>query len=347
LKPNDLIKTGPGQSAVVECAREGTHLELKEETQLSLSGWDQGKRYTLQHGKIEAIVGRQRAGESLRIATPQAEATVRGTRFRLSTQWDATWLAVLKGEVELYDRASDSTKRVVAEQFAVAGRDIELRAQPLCRNGLTARVAVEPFVADMGGDGDWEVDDNRVRQSKVSILPDLNSSGSHGINPFSWLTRRIPVAGNIEVSLQVRLDAALEEPGPLGYSELGCTLILDQKHLSFICVRDATGKGVAKLHSFVFGRSAAMRGSETSGRILSPLRSQIGETFRLKIRLVHLTSDQVRFQAKVWASHEEEPADWLLDAIRKAPVIPPRVSLNTRRCACTFTDLQVLLLQGE
>ena len=31
-------------------------------------------------------------------------------------------------------------------------------------------------------------------------------------NPFSWFSHQIPVAGNIEISLQARLDAVVEEP---------------------------------------------------------------------------------------------------------------------------------------
>ena len=59
LQPGDIIETGPGQSAVVEFAREGTRLELSGETRLGLSNLEKGKHFALHSGKLEAAVARQ------------------------------------------------------------------------------------------------------------------------------------------------------------------------------------------------------------------------------------------------------------------------------------------------
>ncbi|MGA2866952.1 MAG: FecR family protein [Verrucomicrobiota bacterium] len=345
LQAGDIIETGPGQSAVVEFAREGTRVKLKEETRLSLVSLEKGKHFVLDRGKLEAAVARQPAGEPLAVATPQAEASVRGTKFSLSSQWEATWLKVLKGEVELQSKSAGLSQSVIAGQFAVAAQNVELKARPIGQTGLRVPVPVEPRVVSTGGDGNWEVDGNTVRQSKVSVLPDPKRSGPLDQNPFSWFSRQIPVAGNIEVSLQARLDAVVEEPGPLGDSQFGLTLILDRNHFNFMCERNPTGKGVAKLYSFVLEGSPRLEGGESDGRVHMPLAFQTGQTFQLKARLSRLTPGQVQLQAKVWPRGKPEPADWQLDAIRNAPPTQPLLELGTRRCACTFTEMHVVLIE--
>ena len=71
LQRGDIIETGPGQSAVIEFAREGTRLELRGETRLSLLDLNQGKHFVLHRGELEAVVAPQPAGERLAVATPQ------------------------------------------------------------------------------------------------------------------------------------------------------------------------------------------------------------------------------------------------------------------------------------
>ena len=330
---------------MVEFAREGTRLDVNSETRLELLGWESGKRFVLHRGKVAAVVARQPAGEPMVVVTPEAEARVRGTEFSLSSQWDATWLKVSRGVVELRNKSAGNLESVAAGQFAVAARSVGLKALPIGSTGPRVPVPVDPQVVSTGGDGDWQVAGNTVRQSRVSRQPDSNPVGPVRQSPFSWYSRRIPVEGSIETSMQVRLDAAVEKPEPLGFAEFGFTLILDRKHLSFLCGRNPKGKGGAKLHSFVFNAPPTVEDDESEKSIRTPLASEVGQTFQLKARLTRLTSDQVHFQAKVWHQGENEPADWQLDAIRNAPLTQPLISLNTRRCACTFTDLQVVLIE--
>jgi hypothetical protein len=345
LQAGDIIETGPGQLAVVEFAREGTRLEMNEETRLSLVNWEKGKFFVLERGRLEVVVARQPAGEPLTVATPQAEAIVRGTKFNLSSQWEATWLKVLKGAVELHSLSADFSQPVVAGQFAVAAQNVELKARPIGQTGLRVPVPVETRVVKTGGDGNWEVDGNIVRQSKVSRLPDTKLSGPLEPNPFSWFSRQIPVNGSIEVSLQVRLDAVVEEPGPLGYSHFGFTLILGRKHFNFMCERNPRGEGVAKFYSFVFEGPPRLEGGETDGRVRLPLSFQTGQTFQFKARLIRLPQGQVQLLAKVWPQGAREPASWQLDALRNAPLAQPLLELDTRRCACTFTEMHVVLIE--
>ena len=345
LQPGDIIETGPGQSAVVEFAREGTRLALSGETRLGLSNLEKGKRFALHSGKLEATVARQPAGEPLAVDTPQAEASVRGTKFSLSSRWEATWLKVSRGEVELHSKSADLSQPVMAGQFAVATENVELRAHPIGRTGLRVPVPVDPRVVSTGGDGNWEVDGDTVQQSKISALPDPKRSGPFDQNPFSWFSRQIPVAGNIEVSLQARLDAVVQEPGPLGESQFGLTLILGRKHFNFICERDPAGKGVARLYSFVVEGSPRLEGGEADGRVRTPLSFQTGQTFQFKARLTRLTPGQIQLQARVWPRGKPEPADWQLDAIRNAPATQPLLELSTRRCACTFSGMDVVLIE--
>jgi hypothetical protein len=345
LQPGDIVETGPGQSAVVEFARDGTRMELGGETRLGLLDLQRGKRFVLHRGKLEAVIARQPPGEPLAVATPQAEASVKGTKFSLSSQWDATWLKVLKGEVELRGTLADVWQPVVAGQFAVAATNLELKARSIGQTGLRAPVPVDPRMVSTGGDGAWEADGNTVRQSKVSVLPDTKKPGPLDQNPFSWFSRQIPVAGNIEVSVQARLDAVVQDPGPLGNSHFGLTLILDRKHFSFMCERNPTGDGLAKLYSFVIEGSPRLEGGETDRRVSMPLSFQTGQTFQFKIRLTRVTEGQVQLQAKVWPRGKPEPNVWQLDAIRNAPPIQPLIELGTRRCACTFTEMHVVLME--
>ncbi len=345
LQPGDIVETGPGQSAVVEFAREGTCLELKEQTRLGLSDFEKGKHFVLQRGRLEAVVAHQPAGEPLAVATPQAEASVKGTKFSLASQWEATWLKVMKGEVEMRSRSADLFQPVVAGQFAVAAKNLELKARPIGQSGLRVPVPVDPRVVSTGGDGNWEVDENTVRQGKVSVLPDQKRSGPRDPNPFSWFSRQIPVVGNIELSLQARLDAVVEDPGPLGNSHFGLTLILDRKHFNFMCERNPAGEGVAKLYSFVIEGSPRLEGGETDRRVSIPLLFQTGQTFQFKIRLARLTDGQVQLQARVWPRGKPEPAVWQLEAIRNAPPVQPLLEFGTRHCACTFTEMYVVLIE--
>ena len=66
LQPGDIVETGPGQSAVVEFAREGTRLELGGETRLGLLDWQRGKHFVLHRGKLEVVVARQPLGNRWR-----------------------------------------------------------------------------------------------------------------------------------------------------------------------------------------------------------------------------------------------------------------------------------------
>ncbi len=345
LQPGDIIETGPGQSAVVEFAREGTHLDLGGETRLSLLTMENGKHFVLDRGKLEVVVAPQPAGEPLSVTTPQAEASVKGTKFSLSSQWEATWLKVLKGQVDLQSKSADASEPVVAGQFAVAAQNLELKARPISQTGLRVPVAVDSRVVSTGGNGNWEVDGGTIQQSKVSELPDPKRPGPPDQNPFSWFSRQVPVTGSIEVSLQVRLDAVVEDAGPLGNSHFGLALILDRKHLNFMCERNTAGEGVVKLYSFVIEGAPRLEGGETDRRVSMPLSFQIGQTFQFRVRLTRLSEGQVQLQAKVWPRGKPEPTDWELDAIRNAPPTPPLLEFGTRRCACTFTETHVVLME--
>jgi hypothetical protein len=141
------------------------------------------------------------------------------------------------------------------------------------------------------------------------------------------------------------LDAVVEDPGPLGNSHFGLTLILDRKHFNFMCERNPIGEGMAKLYSFVIEGSPRLEGGETDGRVSMPLSFQTGQTFQFKIRLTRLSEGQVQLQARVWPRGKPEPAVWQLEAIRNAPPVQPLLEFGTRRCACTFTETHVVLIE--
>ncbi|HLY09670.1 MAG TPA: glycoside hydrolase family 48 protein [Planctomycetota bacterium] len=95
LHAGDLV-TGP---ATITFPGERTTLLLGASSAITLGAPDPGKRLHLRQGSLSASVDRQ--ADPLVISTPDARATVRGTRFVLSTEQGATRLEVTHGKVTL------------------------------------------------------------------------------------------------------------------------------------------------------------------------------------------------------------------------------------------------------
>ncbi len=97
---------------------DGTRVELGAGSVLRELGTD--KSMTLQRGSLTADVAKQREGRPMVIRTPQGEATIVGTRFRLAVKSGSTRLDVEEGKVRLMRLADRASVDVVSGHFAVA-----------------------------------------------------------------------------------------------------------------------------------------------------------------------------------------------------------------------------------
>jgi hypothetical protein len=130
LQPGEVVQTSFGAQALLAFTREATRLTLAEESVFALPDSTPGA-YLLEGGTVSAVVAPQRRGRSLHFRTPQAEAAILGTEFRLACHPSATHLAVTGGNVQLRRPADGASVQVGAGQFAVARENAPLVTRPL------------------------------------------------------------------------------------------------------------------------------------------------------------------------------------------------------------------------
>jgi hypothetical protein len=130
LRAGDILATGPDAAAVVRYA-DGTVATLGGSSALRVDVDAPGKRLRLLHGAVACAVTPQPADAPLVLATPEARATVAGTRLTLASRGGATALEVTEGRVRLADTALDVEVSVGAGERAVADNRTAPRPLPL------------------------------------------------------------------------------------------------------------------------------------------------------------------------------------------------------------------------
>jgi hypothetical protein len=98
LRANDTLITAANQRAELTYPSEGTRLALDPGTQVQALG-GRGKRFRLDHGALAVRAAPQPSNAPMVLQTAQAQATVVGTAFTLSTDPFLTWLSVEHGAV--------------------------------------------------------------------------------------------------------------------------------------------------------------------------------------------------------------------------------------------------------
>ena len=144
LRPGEVVQAAFGAEAVLVFANEPTRLVLAEESVFSLPATS-ATPYLLEAGSVAAVVGPQPRGRPLRFRTPQAEAVILGTEFRLNCNASTTHLAVEEGKVQLRRLADDASAKVDAGQFAVVRQNEPLAASPLPPSGQGSGLLGEYF----------------------------------------------------------------------------------------------------------------------------------------------------------------------------------------------------------
>ena len=104
LKAGEPIRTAADSRAVVELG-DGTRIEMRERSQLSLIGTHDGIRINLDRGSIIVEAAKQRDGH-LYVATEDCTVSVIGTVFAVSTGVKGSRVSVLQGEVHVAQAAS-------------------------------------------------------------------------------------------------------------------------------------------------------------------------------------------------------------------------------------------------
>jgi ferric-dicitrate binding protein FerR (iron transport regulator) len=132
LKAGDRLSVPAGASAKIGFADDTTRIDLQGPAQLVFLHGGRRKLVDLVRGEAELAVAAQAGGSPLRVTTPHSELEAsEDASLRLQSAPDFTRLEVRKGAATLVRRGDRKSVRVGADQYAVAGKDLELAAKPL------------------------------------------------------------------------------------------------------------------------------------------------------------------------------------------------------------------------
>jgi hypothetical protein len=132
LQAGDALLTGSNSTVTITFGQEPTRLDLGAEAALSLTGLAGGKRFDLRSGSLDAAVARQRPFAPLVVTTPNATATVLGTRFTVTATSNRTRLDVTEGSVRLADTLNPTNPAVKVRtgHYAVVAAKTALAVLP-------------------------------------------------------------------------------------------------------------------------------------------------------------------------------------------------------------------------
>lgn len=168
------------ESLAVVLFSDGTRVELRAETIVREVSDRPAKRVVLAEGALVADVARQ--AQPMVFATPQAEATVLGTRLALAAATE-TRLEVKEGKVRLQRLEDRRTVDVGAGQYAVAKKGGELAARRSTRGFMMAGPVLwaEDFEDARAMEKDWTPPGRGVRPTTGDAFEvELRAEGVEG-----------------------------------------------------------------------------------------------------------------------------------------------------------------------
>ncbi len=171
-----------------------------------------GKRLTLVRGVLTADVRKQPADQPMVIATPQGEATVVGTKLRLTVEPDekgSTRLEVEEGKVRLKRFLDGKTVDVATGHFAVAGSTpTEFKPLPSILLGLVGYWRFEDqagtTMSDASGQGNDGTLIGKARRTLGKFGQALELDGTTGLVQVPHAAALNPGTSNFTLSVWVR-----------------------------------------------------------------------------------------------------------------------------------------------
>jgi len=217
-EPKQALTSGQG----LECAgtaelsyADGTKLKIGPETLvrefLEPKG-RAGKRLKLDRGVLSADVRKQPADQPMVIATPQGEATVVGTKLRLTVEPDekgSTRLEVEEGKVRLKRFLDGKTIDVATGHFAVAGTtSAEFKPLPSILLGLVGYWRFEDqagtTMTDASGQGNDGTLVGKVKRTLGKFGQGLELDGATGLVQVPHAAALNPGTSTFSLSIWIR-----------------------------------------------------------------------------------------------------------------------------------------------
>jgi hypothetical protein len=130
IQGQDTVVASSNGRAEIKYGTEETTIKLLSGATARFWLQDEAKRVRLDAGTLVCRIAKQAEGRAMHFVTPHAEAVVVGTQLKLAVSNDTTRLEVTEGKVEL---AMNEQGAVVvgAGEFAMAGKGLELKTQPI------------------------------------------------------------------------------------------------------------------------------------------------------------------------------------------------------------------------
>ena len=149
LKAREPIRTAAGSRAVIELA-DGTRIEMRERTQLSLAGTHDGIRIHLERGSVIVEAAKQRDGH-LYVATEDCTVSVAGTVFAVSTGVKGSRVSVIEGEVHVAQPSSVEKALYPGQQMTTAPSltNVSIQEEISWSRNLEAHLALLRALADV------------------------------------------------------------------------------------------------------------------------------------------------------------------------------------------------------
>ena len=117
IEPGETIRTNGNGGAVLALA-DGSRVEMRTQSELSLERADDGIRIRLQSGSIIVNAAKQRMGH-LYVQTKDMSVSVVGTIFLVSTEREGSSVAVIEGEVRVREtKGTSDTKLRPGQQIS-------------------------------------------------------------------------------------------------------------------------------------------------------------------------------------------------------------------------------------
>ncbi len=149
LKAGEPIRTAADSRAVIELG-DGTRIEMRERSQLSLTGTHDGVRINLDRGSVIVQAAKQRNGH-LYVGTEDCTVSVVGTVFAVSTGVKGSRVSVIEGEVHVAQRSSAETALHPGQQLTTTSslESVPIQQEIAWSQNLDTHLALLRALADV------------------------------------------------------------------------------------------------------------------------------------------------------------------------------------------------------